>query len=277
MRVHLKGIYVHFLSKFPGLSVLGYYLVLSFRKDCTYDLKRKHVIAISTVFSIILLGASVWSTQKTVKRTAKSAIVYDQLIDVPSVVDFKGKALEIFEEEIKMNYLSRDSVDVNTLRLGPKQSVLAVFRVHSGVFDNQSWLITGEEFSESWHVMDQIRGLVHIARCSSTSELVFAIGPEFIREYWRNLDGCVILLMGCETMDDTWLADEMVDRGASAVVGWKGPVSIDESDEAALMLLEALLSGSSIGEAVEQVEGELRLEGRLVFHPAEAYGFRLPT
>jgi len=36
-------------------------------------------------------------------------------------------------------------------------------------------------------------------------------------------------------------------------------VSIDESDEATLMLLEALVSGSSVGETVEMVNAELGL------------------
>ena len=229
------------------------------------------------VLSIFLLGASVWFTQKTIERTTLRVIVYDQLIDVPSEMDFNDEALDICEGRLKMDYLAGAEVDVDTLKLGPGSSALAVFRVHSGVFDKRSWLFTGEEYSESGHVMDQVRGLVHIARCSSTSELVFAVGPEFIHEYWRNLDGCVILLMGCESMDDTSLANVMVDRGASAVVGWKGPVSIDESDMATLRLLEALISGASVGEAVEQVDGEFRLGGRLVFHPVEAYGFRLLT
>jgi hypothetical protein len=41
-------------------------------------------------------------------------------------------------------------------------------------------------------------------------------------------------LMGCESMDDTGLADEVLNLGASAV---GGPVSIDKSDEATLRLL----------------------------------------
>jgi hypothetical protein len=44
----------------------------------------------------------------------------------------------------------------------------------------------------------------------------------------------------------------------------------------ALRLLEAMVSGSSVGEAVEMVDGELGLGDRLVFHPAETHGFRLP-
>ena len=238
MRVHLKGIYVHFLSKFPSCRVFGYYPVLSVREDCTYELKRNHFIAISAAISILLLGISVWFTQETVDRTIKKVKIYDQLTDVPSDVDFKDEARAIFEGCIEIEYLSGSAVDVKTMRRGPGSSVLAVFRVHSGVFDNRTWLFTGEGYSESEHVMDQVKGLVHIARCSSTSELVFAVGPEFIQEYWRELDGCVVLLMGCESMDDTELAGELLGLGASAVVGWKGAVSIDESDEVTLRLLK---------------------------------------
>ncbi len=225
--------------------------------------------------SILLLGVSVWDTQRTQDRATQRVIIYDQLIDVPSYVDFEAKMRAIFEDGISVEYLSGEEVDVGTFRHGPGASALVVLRVHSGVFDNETWLFTGEEYSESGHVMDQLKGLVHIARCSSTSELVFAMGPEFVREYWRELDGAVVMLMGCESMDDTGLADEMLSRGASAVVGWRGPVSIDESDEVTLRLLEAMVSGSSVGEAVEMVDGELGLDGRLVFHPAEAHGFRL--
>ena len=218
-----------------------------------------------------------WNTQKTLETATLKVIIYDQLIDVPSAMDFKEEALAICDGRTNMDYLSGEEVDVDTLKLGPKSSTLAVFRVHSGVFDNRTWLFTGEEYSESGHVMDQVRGLVHIARCSSTAELVFAVGPDFIHEYWENLDGCLVMLRGCESMDDTRLADEMVVRGASVVVGWRGPVSIDESDEVTLRLLEALISGSSVGEAAELVDGELGLGNRLVFHPAEAQGFRLRT
>ena len=91
-----------------------------------------------TVLSILLLGASVWNTQKTLDRATLNVIIYDQLLDVPSAMDFDDEALNICEGHMKMNYLSGDEVDVNTLKLGPGSSALAVFRVHSGVFDNRT-------------------------------------------------------------------------------------------------------------------------------------------
>jgi hypothetical protein len=73
------------------------------------------------------------------------------------------------------------------------------------------------------------------------------------------------MLMGCESMDDTRLAKEMV--------GWRGTMSINESNGVTLRLLEALVSGSSVGEAVIMVDGEFGLGGRLVFHPIKAHWF----
>ena len=112
------------------------------------------------VTAFLLLAASVWNTQKTLDRSSLKVIIYDQLIDVPSEMDFNDEVLAISE------------------------------------------------------------------------------------------------------------------RGAR---GWRGSVSINESDMVTLRLLEVLISGSSVGDAVELVDGEFGLGGRLVFHPVEAYGFRLPT
>lgn len=59
----------------------------------------------------------------------------------------------------------------------------------------------------------------------------------------------------------------------SAMVGWRGSMSINESNGVTLRLLEALVSGSSVGEAVKLVDSEFGLGGRLVFHPTKAHGF----
>jgi len=52
-------------------------------------LRRGHVIAISVVTAFLLLAASVWNMQKTLDRSTLKVIIYDQLIDVPSAMDFK--------------------------------------------------------------------------------------------------------------------------------------------------------------------------------------------
>ena len=45
----------------------------------------------------VLLGASVWNTQKMPDRTTLNVIIYDQLIDAQSAMDFNDEALVICE------------------------------------------------------------------------------------------------------------------------------------------------------------------------------------
>ena len=71
------------------------------------------------VTAYLLLAASVWNTQKTLDRSSLKVIIYDQLIDVPSEMDFNDEVLAISEGRLKRDYLSGEEVDVDMLKLGP--------------------------------------------------------------------------------------------------------------------------------------------------------------
>jgi hypothetical protein len=70
------------------------------------------------VIAFLLLAASVWNTQKPLDRSSLKVIVYDQLIDVPSEMDFNDDVLTISEGRLKMDYLAGEEVDVDMLKLG---------------------------------------------------------------------------------------------------------------------------------------------------------------
>ena len=72
------------------------------------------------VTAFLLLAASVWNTQKTLDRSSLKVIIYDQLIDVPSEMDFNDEVLAICEERLKMDYLAGEEVDVDMLKLSPR-------------------------------------------------------------------------------------------------------------------------------------------------------------
>ena len=69
--------------------------------------------------AFLLLAASVWNTQKTLDRSSLKVIIYDQLIDVPSEMDFNDEVLAICEGRLKMDYLAGEEVDVDMLKLSP--------------------------------------------------------------------------------------------------------------------------------------------------------------
>ncbi len=232
-------------------------------------MERRRFLGIAAVL-IILLGISVYRTQNAIKKDFTNIVLYDQLSTVQSTVEFREGLAELcIKNEYVLDYRNASEVTVNLLKRTPQTRVL-IMRMHSGVFEEQVWLFSGEEYSESNHVMDQVRGIVHIAGCSSTSEVMFAVGEDFFEENWGDLSGCLIVLMGCEGLWDDGLADVLVEKGAVTVLGWSCPVSIDESDQVTLELVRQLLEGKELGSAVDDVDQQ----GSLVFYPSSAGSYR---
>jgi len=96
------------------------------------------------------------------------------------------------------------------------------------------------------------------------------VGSSFVERYMGDgLTGGLVILMGCDAMGADDLASAFCSAGASVVVGWDGPVNLSDTDEAVLSLVEALLGGASLGEAVASGGSEL------VYYPGEGGGWRL--
>jgi hypothetical protein len=134
---------------------------------------------------------------------------------------------------------------------------LIVLRAHSGVFDEGIWFFTCEEFDGSKYVLEQLAGEAHIATCPSDPRLLFAVGSRFVTHYLRELDGSLVVLMGCDGLTETDLAEAFVGGGAVGVVGWDGPVTLDASDEVVLGFLGLYLGGVGVGDAVGVVSGDV--------------------
>jgi len=65
------------------------------------------------------------------------------------------------------------------------------------------------------------------------------------------------VLGGCETTETTNLADSLLQRGASEIIGWNGLVSSKDNDKVIMNLLEdTLVNDVEIQHAVELVMQE---------------------
>ena len=82
----------------------------------------------------------------------------------------------------------------------------------------------------------------------------FAIGPEFVRSSMSGtFPDTVIIIGGCESLAVPDLAQALLERGASVVIGWDGLVDLSHNNKAMLHLLQALVvDGLSPYEAVEE-------------------------
>ncbi len=88
---------------------------------------------------------------------------------------------------------------------------------------------------------------------------LFLIGPNFVRQSMQgHFEGTVIILGGCQGLAVPDLAQALVDRGASAVIGWDGMVDLSHNNRAVLRLLEVMtVDGRSPRQAVEQTMEEV--------------------
>jgi len=159
-----------------------------------------------------------------------------------------------------------------------KDYPLVVLRMHSSVFDDGVWFYTGEPYSNTKHVLEQLTNELHIGRTSPTAEPTFAIGSAYIRKNLEDdLDGAIVVLMGCDGLRRDDLARSFTASGASVFVSWDGPVTIEQTDDATIELLRSLVNdgaylGASIYAAMK-VETRAAFNSTLAYYPKGASSF----
>jgi len=217
-------------------------------------------------------AASVLVRQPRLDGGTGKALIYDPLYGTQTEANFtdsleetltgRGFSVEVYRgEEATVNRLQTLNGDYN----------LMVFRVHSGVFEDEVWLFTGEEFDGSKHVGMQLVNEVHMARSPNDPRLFFAVGPRFVKNRMGGFSPGLVVLMGCDGLGDERLANVFIDAEADAVVGWEGAVSLSCSDEAVLSFIRGMLDGESLREAVSSCSGVQGVS--LLFRPLGSRGF----
>jgi hypothetical protein len=220
--------------------------------------KNRHIKTLAIiVISITLLGISVWNTQRKISSSTSKACIINPLSEATYSLNFTQEATSLLHDKgYKVDIYTDEEVTVQQLK-NIKKYDLILLRVHSGVFEDTVWFFTGEEYDGSKYVLEQLAGEVHVARCPSDPELLFAVGSKYVRHYLsESLDGCLVILMGCDGLTGDDLASSFIDCGASGFIAWDGPVSLHHSDEAVLGFLELYLEGFSVEECLSLIESD---------------------
>ena len=145
-----------------------------------------------------------------------------------------------------------ENVTVERLKRVPKGYHLIILRVHSTVNDEMVWFFTGEEYGQDKYVLEQLADEVHPARPSLGSGHLFAVGADFVNHFMKDrFRDSVILVMGCDGVRSTDLAQAFIDNGAKLYISWDGPVTLEHTDLAFSCLLRAMIEeGMSPEEAM---------------------------
>lgn len=208
---------------------------------------------LGVVIVVLLLAvsaASVLVRQPRLDDGAERALIYDPLYETQTAVSFTDTLEELLTGEgFRVEVYRGEEATVKQLQALKGGYGLMVFRVHSGVFEDEVWLFTGEEFDASRYVGMQLVNEVHVARSPNDPRMFFAVGSRFVGSRLGGVSSGLVVLMGCDGLGDEGLAMAFHDAGADAVVGWDGAVSLSCSDEALIALIRGLLTGESLGDA----------------------------
>ena len=221
----------------------------------------------------------------------KAAIIDQLYSDIPNE-NFHKKATEYLEGAgYQVDIFTTEQVTIDFYKKLPTMNYdYVIVRSHGAADKNDHdsvILFTGEKYQEDKYISEQLFGLAKRATPlyevtydttndnsewvivnatyrersspvnteSSSSEEYFAITPKLIDEAMEGrFSGTTFVLGGCSTMKTTSMAESLVKKGASSVVGWDDEVTSIQNDFVILALLEQLLvSKSSIPDALASV------------------------
>lgn len=178
-------------------------------------------------------------------------------------------------------YYEGETVTIDFYRnLPSKSSKILVLRAHSSLRGDTTSvdLFTSELFSqaraENAYLEYVIKG--HISKAvfdvrPPPNNTYFAIGPSFVTDVMQGeFDDSIIILMGCVSLNQTTMAEALVNKGARVVIGWTKKVDLSDTDDSTLQLLSYLFADNpyTIRGAVDEVNSRVHsYNSTLDFYP----------
>jgi len=180
-------------------------------------------------------------------------------------------------------YYEGETVTIDFYRnLPSKSSKILVLRAHSSLRGDTASvdLFTSEPFSQTraedayfeYVINDHISKAVFDVR-PPPNNTYFAIGPSFVTNVMQGeFDDSLIILMGCVSLNQTTMAEALVNKGARVVIGWTKNVDLSDTDASTLKLLKYLLAENpyTVRGAVEEVNNSVHsYNSTLDFYPKD--------
>jgi len=224
----------------------------------------------------------------------KAAIIDHLSLSMPNQA-FVDTSINILQEAgFTIDYYEGDRVTVELYRSLPTHHYdLIILRVHSSAtelrgeefVEGNVIFFTSEPYSTTKYVYEQSTG--QLGKCAfntPNSIYYFSIPPKFVASSMEGkFNNTVIIMMGCEGLSNTIMAEAFIEKDARAYTGWDGPVSADHTDEATIFLLQQLVTQKrTISEAMEEVMKEIGHDPEfnsndLLYYPVDAGDYTILT
>jgi len=224
------------------------------------------------------------------KQPKKLAAIIDQLHDtIPNEYFQKNvqQYLELAGYQVDI-YTTKDITVDFYKKLPSLNYKFIVLRTHSGEdlnYENPTYLFTGEKYDSTKYINEQLSK--HIGRAVpltdsqlaeiggeaelTTDDMYFIVNSKLVDELMvGEFPKSTIVIAGCDVMKNTDLADALISRGASGVIGWESPISNFDNDRVILALLENILVNKmvirdSISSVMQESASNLIYNAELVY------------
>jgi len=218
------------------------------------------------------------------------AAIIDQLHDlIPNKV-YQQKSLEYLENAgYDVDVYTTKDITVDFFKKLPSMNYkFIIFRTHSfemGEDFSDTFLFTGEKYDVNKYIQEQLYGQIkkgvpigeqELAELKENNESLtdkeyFVIGSKMMDELMvGTFPQSLIIIGGCESVRNPDLAQSLIDRGASAVVGWDRSINSRENDQVMLALMEEILINKtnihdSIVSVMEEFGPNLKRSSELIY------------
>ncbi|MEM2970770.1 MAG: hypothetical protein QXR63_07575 [Candidatus Bathyarchaeia archaeon] len=225
------------------------------------------------------------------------AVIVDHLNLTFSNQNFVETAAKILTSaDYTVDYFDGEKVTVEFYRTLPMRGYsLIILRVHSSATSAYTGtenplglgLFTSEPYDRSKYIPEQLTNQVgSIAYSMEEAErgiAYFGISPLFVAKGMKGkFNNPIIIMMGCEGLKNTKMAEAFIERGAKAYIGWNASVTASRTDTATTRLLHYLIMEKQmIGQAVENTMKDVGPDPAdnsfLLYYPAKAGKEKIET
>ena len=269
---------------------------------------KKRLAYVSTAITIAILVATVAFSSFLIyyylDPSPNHAINLDQTNNQPSqptaaIVDhlsltwpnqtFTQTATNTMKEAgYTVDYYPGEEVNVELYRNLPTHGYgLIILRVHSTATEIEGpqlvrgpvTLFTSEPYSKTKYVPEQLTNQLQMAVYSredlERGITYFCIRPPFVTNSMiGRFQNTIIIMMGCEGLDNTLMAKAFVEKGAKVYISWNHKVSASHTDLATTHLLqhflvEELTLKEAVRETFKEVGFDPTFKSRLIYYPSE--------
>jgi hypothetical protein len=219
---------------------------------------------------------------QTINQTISQpkAALIDQLgLTFPNQTFIKTATDTLIQAGYSVDYFTGEKVTVDFYRTLPALGYgIIILRVHSALADDNGpplCLFTSESYSTSRHVYEQLSDqLVSVHyREGSNERLYFGIFPSFVKSSMNGrFNNSMIIMMGCNGLKFTDMAEAFIEKGAKAYMSWNASVSSEHTDEATTLLLKHLVSdnetiSNAVSSTTRDVGPDPLYNSQLTFYP----------